>query len=133
MGFPEVFLFLLGWHCFSHELVNTVHDTNPGCGLIIKLRWNLNNKGRIFHYRESTLLHEFPLHSDATCILSRNVASHFLLVSQEYRSIVLSRQASHPHWNIVRIISGLRTIVRIFARILAPSFSVAVHWLEFLQ
>ena len=52
---------------------------------------------------------------------------------QECGRIVLFRQASNPHQNIVWIISGLLTIVRIFARILAPRFPVAVHLSEFLQ
>ena len=42
--------------------------------------------------------------------------------------ISLFRQASNPHQSTVWIVSGLRTSVRIFARILAPSFTAAVHW-----
>ena len=72
-------------------------------------------------------------HFEASCILGMNVASVVLLLYQECRSIVLFRQASNPHQNIIWIISGLVTLVRMFARILAPGFTVAVHWSEFLQ
>ena len=107
-------------------------------------RWNLNfgtvsiimianfcsRLGRFLSCFESILLHESPLHCEAACTLGISVASVVLLF-QEYRSIVLVRQASNPHQNIVRIISGLLTIVRIFARILTLGFAVVVHWLGF--
>ena len=41
--------------------------------------------------------------------------------------------SSNPHQSIIWIISGIRTLVRIFARILAPGFPVAAHCIEFLQ
>ena len=65
---------------------------------------------------------------EASCVLGMHVASVVLLLYQECRSIVLIRQASDPHQSIVWIISGLMTIVRIPARILALGFTVAVHW-----
>ena len=52
---------------------------------------------------------------------------------QEFRSVVLFRQASNPHRGTVGITSGLPTIIRIFARILSPGFDAAVHWSDFLQ
>ena len=82
---------------------------------------------------ESILSHESPFHFEASCILGILVASVVLLLYQECRSIVPFRQASNPHQNIVWIISGLPTIVQILARILAPNFTVAVHWSEFHQ
>ena len=72
-------------------------------------------------------------HFEVSCILGINVASVVLLLYQESRSIVLFRQASNPHQNILWIISGLLTTARISARILALGFSVAVHWSEFLR
>ena len=54
------------------------------------------------------------------CLLGINVVSPALLLYLEYRSIVLFRQASNPRQSIVWIVYGLRTSVRIFARILAP-------------
>ena len=92
-----------------------------------------SRQGRIFHFHESILLHEFLLHLETSRIFDMKVASLFLLVSQEYGSIVQSQLISNQLRNIVWITSGLRTIVRIFARVLAASFTVAVHWLEFLQ
>ena len=64
---------------------------------------------------------------EASCTVGMNVESVFLLQFHEYRSIVLFRKASNPHQNTVWIISGLLTIVRIFACILALGFTVAVH------
>ena len=92
-----------------------------------------SRRSRIFHYHESTLSHEFLLEFQDSCILDIYVASLGLLVSQEYRDIVQSRLDSNLLRNKVWITSGLHTIVRIFARILAPSFTVAVHWWNFLQ
>ena len=70
---------------------------------------------------------------EATCILDINVASLVLLLFKQCRSIVLDREASNPHQSIIWIFSGLRTIFRIFARILAQGFTFAVQWYEFLQ
>ena len=89
--------------------------------------------GRYSYSCESILSHEFPFNFEASCILGINVASVVLLLYQECRSIVLFRQASNPHQNIIWIISGLLTLVRFFARVLAIGFTVAVHWSEFLQ
>ena len=79
---------------------------------------------RFSYSSESILLHESPFHCEASCILGINGASVVLLLYQEFRSIVLCRQASNPHQSTVWIISGLRTMVRIFARILAPGFAL---------
>ena len=83
---------------------------------------------RFLYPCESILSSESPFHCEASCILGVNVASVVLLLFQEYRSSVLVRQASNPHQNAIWIISGLLTIARIFARILAAGFSTAVHW-----
>ena len=62
-------------------------------------------------------------------MLGIKVASVVLLLFQEYRSsIVLVRQALNPHQSTIWITSGLLTTVRIFARIIALGFTVAVHW-----
>ena len=65
------------------------------------------------------LSHESSSRFEASCIVGTNVASVVVLLYQEYRSIVLVRQASNPHQNTVWTMSGLRAIVRTFARILA--------------
>ena len=88
--------------------------------------------GRSSYSCESILSNESLFHFESS-ILGINVASVVFLLYQECRSIVLFRQASNPHQNIIWIISGLVTLVRMFARILAPGFTVAVHWSEFLQ
>ena len=77
-------------------------------------------------------MHESSSRFEALYILGINVAS-FVLLYQEYQSNVLFRQASNPHWSIIWIISGPRTLVRMFARIFAPSFLAAVHWNELLS
>ena len=89
--------------------------------------------GRISFSCRSILLYEV-LFSFRSIVHSRHrccICCFFLY--QEYRSIVLFRQASNPLQNIVWTISGLRTFVRIFGRILSPSLHVAVHWPVFLQ
>ena len=98
-------------YCIEH------HDSKLLCSRL----------GRFSYSCESILSHESTFNFEASCILGINVASVVLLF-QEYRSIVLIRQVSNPHQNIKWIISGLLTIVRIFARILALGFPVTVHW-----
>ena len=69
--------------------------------------------GRSSYSWESILSHESSSRFEASCTLGINVASLAFLLNQEYRSIVLFRQASNPHQNIVWITSSIRTIVRI--------------------
>ena len=90
-------------YCIDH------HDSKLLCSRL----------GRSLYSCESILSHESPLHFEASFILGMNVY-------QEKRSIVLFRQASNPHQNIVWINSGLLTILQIVARILATSFPVGV-------
>ena len=97
-------------HCIVH------HDSKLLCSRL----------DRFLYSCETILSHESPFNCEASCILGTNVASVVLLF-QEYRSIVLVQQASNPHQNTVWITSGLLTIARIFARILAVGFSIALH------
>ena len=106
---------------FQHFIV--YHDCKPSCSRL----------DRFLHCFEHNLFYESPSHCEAACIFGINVASVVLLLFQEYRSTVLVRQSSTPHQNTIWIISGLLPIARFFARILAQSFSVAVHLLNFLQ
>ena len=86
-------------------------------GIVLKQRWNLNFNivsiimianlhvhdcadSRILE-NPSILLKESFFHCEASYILGISVASLVLLLYQEYRSIVLCRQASNPHQNIV--------------------------------
>ena len=133
---------------FCHILINTIHDSNPRGGIVFKQRWNLNfdtvsiimiANFCVQDWADTRILANPSSHTsslfnfEASCILGINVASVVLLLYQECRSIVLFRQASNPHQNIIWIISGLLTLVRFFARFLAIGFTVAVHWSEFLQ
>ena len=147
-GFPLNFLFLLHRHGFSDRFVNTVHNSNPRFGLIFKQRLNLNfntvsSVFIAFFVSENgpnrTLLwiHPFTrvplLDLEATKILGIKIHLLFLLVMEEHRRIVQLRLISKLLRSIVWKTSGLLIISQIVARILATSFSVALHWLAFLR
>ena len=66
-------------------------------------------------------------------MLGIKIGLRLFLVTEEYRIIVESLLTSNLFRSIVWITSGLLTIFQIVARILAISFTVALHWLAILQ
>ena len=142
-GFHRSYLFLLDRHGFSDKFVNTVHNSNPRFGLIFKQRLNLDfntassvfianfyvrDWAKIVHCFGSILLYEFLFDLEATYILGIKIDFLLLVVTEEHRRIAQLRQRS-----IALITSGLLIISQIVARILAPGFPVALHWLAILR
>ena len=112
-----IVLFFRRRHWFCHGPINAIYDSDPRNGIVLKQRWNLNFytvmfitianflRSRLdrfsYFFWESILSHESSSRFEASYILGINVASPALLLYPEYGSIVLFRQASSPHQNIV--------------------------------
>ena len=121
--------------------INAVHNCDPRLGVVLKQRRNLNFNTTLFvttadfnilDWADPRILENPSSHTSLFLVSRHRVLSAsislVLLLLQEYSSIVLVQQASNPHLNTIWIISGLLTIARIFARILAVGFSTAAHW-----
>ena len=76
------------------SLASILSRSNPRSGSVLKQRFDENFNSVLVFMR---ILHEFSCRFEASCILCKNVASVVLVVYQEYRRIVLVRQASNPH------------------------------------
>ena len=130
-GFPRSFLFLLDRHGFSDKFVNTVHNSNPRYGLILKQRLNLN-----FNTVSSVATANFYVrdwagsyallwtHSLIRCSLLDLEAIRkfscikidflFLLVTEEHGSIVQSRPSSSLFRSTIWITSGPLVVFFVF-------------------
>ena len=130
---------------FCHVLINTIHDSFPRSGSVLKQRLDQN-----FNTLSIFMTKHFKIREWAgSCILERihplarvffafrgieySLKNWYISCPSKSRNTVPFRGASNPHQSIIWIISCLRTIVRTFTRILAPSFIFVVHWYEFLQ
>ena len=69
----------------------------------------------------------------AVCAVFTGVLSTHLLLTEEQRRIVQFRLNTNLLRSIVWIPTGLVTIFRIVARILAASFPVALQWLAIME
>ena len=88
---------------------------------------------RIVHFFGSTLWYEFLLDLEASFFLGMKIDFFLLLVTEGYRRTVQSRLIYNQLRSIIWITYGLLTMFQIFARILAASFTVALHWLALLR
>ena len=141
-------LFVFNGFCrLGHVLFNSIHNSNPRRGSVLKQigpefqccndvhddKHECSRLGQCSYSYESSLSLELSDRHEPSYVLASMYHStwSFCIKCDEILSSFDS--FSNQRRNIVWTTSGCQIVVRIVARILATSFTVAVHWSEFLQ